>query len=146
MGVNVFTLVTFPAHHVLLTRTLSRDLVAVYRCRPVLVTVTWVTVVTSDWSIVVFLTRACSISLVTLGIKSQFVRTVAGATYGETVPPIFARLSGHILTVPPTLKLSTLTSVTGLRAGVKGRTVTNGCEVTGIIVSTDVLTLGSQRT
>lgn len=111
MCVFILTLITLPTDHVLLTGTLPSDLVAVNGCRPVLVAVTWVAAVASDWSIEVLLAVACSVCLVALGVKPELVGTVTGATDGESVPAVLTGLSGHLLTVPPPLELTALTGV-----------------------------------
>lgn len=111
MCVFILALVTLPSDHILLARTLPSDLVTVNGRRPILVTVTWVAAVASDWSIVVLLAVAHPISLVAFGVKPELVGTVTRATDRETIPAVLTGLSGHLLTVPPSLELTTLTGV-----------------------------------
>lgn len=111
MCIFIFTLVTLPSDHILLTGTLPSDLVAVNGRRPILVAVTWVAAVASDWSIVVLLAVARPIRLVAFGVKPELVGTVTRATNRETIPAVLTGLSGHLLTVPPSLELTTLTGV-----------------------------------
>ena len=103
MGVFILALVTFPADHILLTGALTRDLVTVDGGGAILVAVTWVATVASNWSIIVILTVACPISFVTRGVETQIIGTVTGATHGETVPSILTGLSGDLFTVLSTL-------------------------------------------
>lgn len=111
MCVFIFALVTLPSDHILLARTLPSDFVTVNGRRPILVAVTWVAAVASDWSIVVLLAVARPIRLVAFGVKPELVGTITGATDGETIPAVLTGLSGYLLTVPPSLELTTLTGV-----------------------------------
>lgn len=73
MCIFILTLVTLPSDHILLTGTLPSDLVAVNGRRPVLVAVTWVAAVASNWSIEVLLAVAGSICLVALGVEPKLI-------------------------------------------------------------------------
>lgn len=73
MCIFILALVTLPSDHILLTGTLPSDLVAVNGRRPVLVAVTWVATVASNWSIEVLLAVAGSICLVALGVEPKLI-------------------------------------------------------------------------
>lgn len=140
MCVFILALVTLPSDHILLTGTLPSDLVAVNGRRPILVAVTWVAAVASDWSIVVLLAVARPIRLVAFGVKPELVGTVTRATDRETIPAVLTGLSGHLLTVPPSLELTTLTGVAWGWGWLVGWAVTDSGILTGVVVPANVLT------